>query len=149
MTMEDHRSFLGTGWGFPPTFSRDSHGVLMVADDEDIRSSLEVLLSTRVGERVMQPKYGCDLDRLVFEPIDTGLQAYVVDLITTAILYFEPRIVLDAVVIDGSPLSGEVFITLKYTISATNTRSNHVYPFYRVEGSQVPVTATAAGEADS
>ena len=48
-------------------------GVKMIAGEEDIRSSLEILLSTQVGERVMQPTYGCDLRKLLFEPLDTSL----------------------------------------------------------------------------
>ena len=35
--------------------------------------SLEVLLSTRPGERVMQPNYGCNLDVLLFEPLQHDL----------------------------------------------------------------------------
>ena len=95
--MVEDRSFLGTGWGFPPTFRRSTPGVAMVSEEDDIKSSLEILLSTRVGERVMQPKYGCNMDRLLFEPLDTTLQAYMKDLIKTAILYFEPRVILDTV----------------------------------------------------
>ncbi len=53
--------FLGQGWGFPPEFTRSSHSVKMIAGEEDIRSSLEILLSTSIGERVMQPAYGADL----------------------------------------------------------------------------------------
>ena len=52
MTNED--SFLGTGWSFPPAFDRESGSVEMVQEEEDIRQSLEILLSTSIGERVMQ-----------------------------------------------------------------------------------------------
>ena len=50
---EEYDSFLGRGWDFPPNFSRSLNGVDMIADEEDIRSSLEILLSTRIGERIM------------------------------------------------------------------------------------------------
>ena len=75
----------------------------MTSDEEDIRSSLRILLTTDVGERVMQPRYGCNLHRLVFEPLDTTLQAYMKDLIRTAILYFEPRIILNDVILTPEP----------------------------------------------
>lgn len=132
--MAEARSFLGTGWGFPPTFDRSAKGIEMIADEEDIRSSLEILLSTDVGERVMQPKYGCNLHRLLFEPLDTSLQAYMKDLIKTAILYFEPRIILDNVTLQPEPEEGRITINIDYTIAGTNTRSNLVYPFYQTEG---------------
>ncbi len=135
--MAKERSFLGTGWGFPPTFVRGLRGVETVSDEEDIRQSLEILLSTEVGERVMQPKYGCNLHRLLFEPLDLTLQAYMKDLIKTAILYFEPRILLDDVTFELESEEGRIDITIDYTIATTNTRNNFVYPFYLSEGTQV------------
>jgi uncharacterized protein len=130
------RSFLGTGWDFPPTFERGPDGVRMVSDEDDIRSSLHILLSTTVGERRMQPRYGCNLHRLVFEPSDATLQAYIKDLIRTAILYFEPRIILDDVKLLPDPLAGRIDMHLTYTIATTNTRYNLVYPFYLTEGTE-------------
>jgi hypothetical protein len=135
--MADNRSFLGTGWGFPPTFRRSTGGVDMLSAEADIQSSLEILLSTRVGERVMQPKYGCNMDRLLFEPLDTTLQAYMKDLIRTAILYFEPRIILNDVVLEPEVLEGRILITIDYTVATTNTRNNFVYPFYVEEGVEI------------
>lgn len=130
-------SFLGTGWGFPPSFERGPLAVAMISDEEDIRSSLEILLSTGVGERVMWPLYGCDMHRLLFEPLDTTLQAYMEDLIRTAILYFEPRILLNEVTLAPQSLEGRIDIVIDYTVAATNTRTNYVYPYYRREGTEV------------
>jgi phage baseplate assembly protein W len=135
--MAESRSFLGTGWDFPPAFDRGPNGVRMISDEDDIRSSLRILLSTTVGERRMQPKYGCNLQKLVFEPVDTTLTTYVKELIRTAILYFEPRIILDNVILEPIPLEGRIDIHLTYTVATTNTRYNFVYPFYRVEGTEI------------
>ncbi|GAB5381058.1 MAG: GPW/gp25 family protein [Aliiglaciecola sp.] len=130
-------SFLGKGWGFPPTFNKSAKSIDMLSDEEDIASSLEILLSTDVGERVMQPKYGCNLHKLLFEPVDTGLQAYIKDLIKTAILYFEPRIILIDVVLIPQPLEGRIDIDIQYKVATTNTRNNFVYPFYLEEGTEI------------
>lgn len=135
--MADDRNFLGTGWGFPPEFPRGSGGVTMTSDEDDIRASLAILLSTRVGERVMQPKYGCNLERLLFEPLDSGLAAYMKDLIRTAILYFEPRIILEEVGLELQQTEGRVDIQIDYRVASTNTRYNFVYPFYLEEGTEV------------
>jgi len=70
--METKRSFLGTGWDFPPTFHKEAPGVELVSDEEDIRSSLDILFSTDPGERVMQPLYGCALRKFVFEPMNVS-----------------------------------------------------------------------------
>ncbi len=62
--MEQRRkSFLGTGWAFPVTFDKKPEcAVRMVSEVEDIEQSLTLLLSTRPGERVMRPDYGCNLE---------------------------------------------------------------------------------------
>src|SRR3954464_4695108 len=120
--MAQTRSFLGTGWDFPPAFDRGPNGVRMIAGEDDIRSSLRVLLSTTVGERRMQPKYGCNLQKLMFEPLDTTLTTYIKKLIRTAVLYFEPRIILEDVVLEPASLEGRIDIALTYTVATTNTR---------------------------
>lgn len=109
----------------------------MSADEADIRDSLHILLSTDIGERVMQPRYGCDLRRLLFEPLDATLNAYVKDLISNAILYFESRIILERVTLTPEAMEGRVMIELQYKVAATNTRGNYVYPFYLGEGAEV------------
>ena len=86
----------------------------------------------------MNPLYGCNLDDLLFAPLNLTLKTYVVDLIETAILYFEPRIDLNKIEInENNDLEGELLIELDYTVRSTNTRRNLVYPFYRGEGTDV------------
>jgi hypothetical protein len=136
--METNRSFLGRGWGFPPEFNKLTKAVNMLEDEADIKSSLEILLSTRLGERVMVPNYGCNLDELLFKPLTLTLKTFVVDLIKTAILYYEPRIELNKIQIDPTnELEGVLLINLDYTVRATNSRKNMVYPFYKEEGNEL------------
>jgi hypothetical protein len=132
------KSFLGTGWGFPPAFSNKTSDVGMLSDVDDIQSSLEILLTTRPGERVMRPDYGCNLDELVFEPLTTTFKTYIKDLISTAILYYEPRIEVNSIDLDDTgELEGRILIVIDYTVSATNTRFNFVYPFYKNEATDL------------
>jgi phage baseplate assembly protein W len=139
--MASEKTFLGTGWSFPPVFDKVTGTVQLVSDVEDIAQSLQILLSTTPGERVMQPGFGCNLDVMLFEPITTTLIAYIKDMIETAILYFEPRIELDAVQINTLQVGeGLVLIELQYTILSTNSRYNLVYPFYLEEGSEADFT---------
>jgi len=136
--MSIKKSFLGTGWAFPPQFDQPAALVSMISDEEDIRSSLEILLSTRPGERVMQPRYGCNLDELLFEPLTTTFKTYMKDLIATAILYFEPRIDVNKIDMDETnELDGKVIISIEYTIRSTNSRFNFVFPYYKTEGTEV------------
>ncbi|HET6992543.1 MAG TPA: GPW/gp25 family protein [Bacteroidia bacterium] len=129
-------SFLGTGWGFPPEFNNVSGDVQMISDVEDIISSLNILLSTAVGERLMQPSFGCNLEEVLFEPISTSLLSFLKGLISDAILYYEPRIRLNKVTINtDNYLEGLLPIEIDFTVSATNSRYNYVYPFYLNEAS--------------
>ena len=136
------KSFLGVGWSFPPEFHKHANaiGVKMVAEEEDIGESLRILLSTVPGERIMQPSYGCGLHTMVFETINESTITELKDIIERAVLFFEPRITLESVDIDtDESLEGRLKIQLNYTVRKTNTRSNIVYPFYYLEGSQVRV----------
>jgi len=128
------KSFLGTGWGFPPSFSNKAAQVGLLTDEDDIQSSLEILLSTRQGERVMRQDYGCNLDEMVFEPLTTTFKTYIKDLISTAILYYEARIEVNKIEIDDTgELDGRILILIDYTVRATNSRFNFVFPFYKTE----------------
>ncbi|PHV04471.1 hypothetical protein CSQ96_25510 [Janthinobacterium sp. BJB412] len=137
------REYLGRGWGFPPTFNRQRGGVDMLEDEADIASSLEILLTTALGERTMLPQYGCNLDELVFESLDTRMKTLMADKVQTAILYFEPRIEIETVRLDDSrELEGLILIEVVYMVKATNSRFNFVFPFYKLEGTDINLTTT-------
>lgn len=137
------REYLGRGWSFPPTFNRQRGGVDMLEDEADIASSLEILLTTALGERTMLPQYGCNLDELVFESLDTRMKTLMADKVQTAILYFEPRIEIETVRLDDSrELEGLILIEVVYMVKATNSRFNFVFPFYKLEGTDINLTTT-------
>lgn len=125
------QSFLGTGWSFPPAFGRGGGDVELVSGKDDIEQSLQILLATRLGERVMQDGFGCDLHDLLFEEMDQNLVNNITRMITDAILFHEPRIKLDALDVSESDVQqGLLLISIAYTIRNTNSRFNMVYPFY-------------------
>ncbi|MGF7037260.1 GPW/gp25 family protein [Mucilaginibacter lappiensis] len=131
-------SFLGTGWGFPPSFDTVLNTVIMTSDEADIQLSLQILLATRKGERVMVPDYGCNLDEMLFEPMTTTFKTYIREMIKTAILYYEPRIDLSSIQVDDSrETEGVILIILNYTVRTTNSRFNFVYPYYKNEGTEI------------
>ena len=136
---EKEEGFIGVGWSFPPEFIPSNQDVKMVADEKDIKQSLKVLLSTKLGERVMQPEFGCGIHELVFEELDETLVTYAKNLIEKAILKFEPRIDVDSIHVDEDLTEGEglLRIDIVYTVRSTNTRSNMVYPFYLKEGTNL------------
>lgn len=142
------RTFLGKGWSFPPTFIKEKKPdgtergyVKMVADEADVEQSLNILLSSRPGERPLQPTFGINLDVMLFEPLTTTLITFVEDLIQTAVILHEPRIELNSVEIEtGQANQGVVLISLDYTLRSDNSRYNLVYPFYLEEGTDINIT---------
>jgi phage baseplate assembly protein W len=136
---DDVKSFLGTGWAFPPTFVKQPTQVQMRSEKEDIYESIYIILSTIPGERIMQPEFGCDLNRLAFEINDSTLIATFDHLIYNALLNFEPRVnYIDTQIIDRNQLDGVLHLQVNFTIIITNTRHNIVYPFYlQGEGTNV------------
>lgn len=136
--MDSDKSFLGSGWGFPPAFDRRSKSARIVAGEEDIKESLRILMATSPGERVMQPAYGCGLKGHVFESINENTLTVIRDTIQRAVLFFEPRISLEVVEINTAEShEGVLHIKLVYTVRTTNSRSNLVYPFYFLEGTNI------------
>ena len=79
--------------GEPVGLVLDPSGAIdTVADDEAVRQSLLMLISTRPGERVMRPEYGCDLHRLLFAPNDATTAGLAMHYVRRAIEQFETRV---------------------------------------------------------
>jgi phage baseplate assembly protein W len=136
--MEEAKSFLGQGWSFPPDFSRVDNSVQMVSDIHDIEESIRIILGTIPGERIMQPEFGCDLKRLVFEKIDSTLLASLDHLIYHALLNFEPRITfINTEVLETNAPDGILYIRINFKVIITNSRHNIVFPFYLLEGTNI------------
>ena len=136
--MNEVKSFLGTGWSFPPDFSKIENSVQMVSDVTDIEDSIRIILSTTPGERIMQPEFGGDLKRLVFEIIDSTLLASLDHLIYHALLNFEPRITfLNTEVLNLDSPDGKLLIQINFKVIITNSKHNIVFPFYLLEGTNI------------
>ena len=107
----------------------------MTADEEDIQKSIEILLSTTIGERFLQPGYGCNLEHYVFEPMNATIQTLIKVTVKNAILLYEPRINLLSIKLDTTFFinEGRADINVEYEVIGTNSRFNLVYPFYTNE----------------
>jgi hypothetical protein len=134
-----NKDFYGQGWKFPPAFDPAQRQTEMVADAGSIRTSLEILMGTSMGERLMQPLYGTNLQPQVFKPGDLSTATLIQSFIRDAIIQYEPRIELNKVAVDNSRIGdGILLVTVDYVIRRTNTRSNIVFPFYLKEGNLIP-----------
>ena len=137
--MEDlEKSFLGKGWSFHPTFDKKLGDVKMVTMEEDIRQSLEIYFSTKLGERIMRNDYGCFLHSQVFELANESLIQGLSKELERSINEFEPRILITEITASkAESTEGLIEINIAYEIRATNNRSNIVFPFYLNEGTSI------------
>jgi phage baseplate assembly protein W len=122
--------FLGSGWAFPVQV--DDGGAIVAAAGEDaVRQAIWMVLATAPGERVMRPTFGAGLADLVFAPNTPTTHGLVASSVRSALVEEEPRIdVLDVVVTADPAQPTRLLIEVDYTVRATNSRFNLVYPFY-------------------
>jgi len=87
--------------------------------EEQIKSNLINLLLTNKGERIMNPQFGCDLGRVLFEGIVDDLNDKIRELITTNVAVFVPQVeIIDIIINEDSSYnnSNTISITLKYRL---------------------------------
>jgi uncharacterized protein len=95
-------------------------GISMVQEKVAVRQAILLLLSTRPGERVMRPDYGCELYRLVFDPNDETTAGLAIHYVRRALDRWEPRIQilqLDATRNEQDPTLLDIF--LEYYVRPT------------------------------
>ncbi len=133
------RSFLGIGWSFPPAFRREWYGVEMLVEEEDVSSSLQIILSTLTGERVMLPSFGANLLPYLFDTMNVQNRPLIEKIVREALMFHEPRIIVDEIISTPEQETGILQIDISYTIIATNTRYNYVFPFYFNEATNISI----------
>ncbi|WP_139983207.1 GPW/gp25 family protein [Nocardioides litoris] len=126
----DDGSFVGRGLGWP--LGVDQTGALRLSDGvPELDRSIELVLMTAPGERLMRPQFGCRIWDLLFEPVTPNLLGLINEAVRSALAQWEPRIVVDEVVSrPDDDQSALVQIHVGYRVRATNDRRNLVYPFY-------------------
>ena len=73
-----------------------TNDVVVSRDESAIKQAIVNLLLTNKGERLMNPRYGSDIRRFLFEPLDYGTAFQIKGNIRDTLERFEPRInVLD------------------------------------------------------
>ena len=83
--------FIGTGWAFPVTLDSDGR-VAAVSDLGVINRSIELILGTAKGERLMRPDFGSDLFEFVFKPLNHSNKLGMATAVKNALQKWEKRI---------------------------------------------------------
>ena len=126
--------YLGIGWKYPVQLD-DSGDIAMSRYEADIREAIMIIIGTAPGERVMRPDFGCGIHQYVFAPNNTRTAGLIRFQVEDALNRWEPRIELEAVTVAPDPGDpATLLIDIDYTVRATDSRFNLVYPFYLERG---------------
>lgn len=121
--------FLGKGFAFPLQTNQRG-GISGSSQEKKIKESILIILGTQHGERVMRPKFGCNLQSLLFAPNNTGTANLARHYVEEGLTRWEPRIILDEVIVENDYSEGRLMIHIHYRIKSTNEPGNLVHPFY-------------------
>jgi len=95
--------------------------------DTQALENLKNLLLTRLGERILQPTFGCRLFDILFQPNVFELKNEIKDIIIQPVNFWLPYIIIDEVDVvtnqDDPNLVHHVQITITFSISRFETRA--------------------------
>jgi phage baseplate assembly protein W len=115
MAISDAQIF-GCGVAFPPHLDATGQWAMSVGS-QNVRESIQILLLTRLGERLMYPAYGSSLRTSLFAPNNAATRKTIEEAITTALRQWEPRITVDSIVVVQDPSCAQAAIaTIQYRL---------------------------------
>jgi len=120
--------WLGTGVQFPLLPVNGALGFL--SGMELIRQSVEIILDTEPGERIMLPAFGCGLRRYLMQPNTLSTRTAMREDIAAALATWEPRIRVSNVAVTTDDDPTLVWIEISYVRLTDMRPDNMVYPFY-------------------
>ncbi|KOP26682.1 baseplate protein [Hapalosiphon sp. MRB220] len=121
--------FLGKGFAFPLKINARG-GIAQSQQQQKIQDSIRFILGTQYNERVMRPNFGCNLNSLLFAPNNRATANLAHYYVEEALKIWEPRIIVEEIVIDNDYDHNCLIIKVSYRIKSTYELQNLIYPFY-------------------
>jgi uncharacterized protein len=123
---------IGSGWAFPPQIGAQGKFAL-TSDRNEINQSIQIILTTSPGQRVMRNNFGCRLHELVFAPNNNHTAAQAKRYVEEALGMWEPRITVMHIEVKPDSLQPDrLLIDIQYRVKATHDRRSLVFPFYLI-----------------
>ncbi len=120
--------FYGRGISFP--LQLGVAGILEADGVQKVEESIRMILGTQHGERLMRPRFGCNLTSLAFAPNDASTANLARYYVEDALKQWEPRIEVMDVDVQNDNLNAALLINITYRLRATQDVRNLIYPFY-------------------
>jgi phage baseplate assembly protein W len=122
--------WLGTGLRFPIRPDAATGALPRVAGMDRIRQSIEQILDTEPGERIMLPEFGCGLRRYLMEPNTLTTRTAIAKDVEGSLTRWEPRIRLTEVAVTAGEEPELAWVSISYRRLSDLRQDNLVYPFY-------------------
>lgn len=127
--------FLGKGWAYPVERDPNTSQFRTSGHEQAIAESIQIILNTAKGERIMRPDFGCGIHDLVFAQNNQGTAGLAQFYVEEALVRWEPRIDLEEIQVNADPSDlARLLITIRYRVRKTDSEFNLVYPFYLARG---------------
>ncbi|MCM1192399.1 MAG: GPW/gp25 family protein [Butyrivibrio sp.] len=112
-----------TGWKFPFRISKDHGRVEISGAKDNIRESVEIILRTEPGERLLHPAFGTRLHQFLFEGMDSQTEEMIRREVRHSLHMWEKRIRDIEVETDmGHTRQGELRVIVSYRIAGLEDR---------------------------
>jgi len=112
----------GLGLNLPLTTDNKTFFALNYTTDSLIKDNIRNLLFTNKGERIMNPNFGCDLLKMIFETSDDVLISNITDEIERCFLDNMPYISVNNIIVN----SNEHSINLRIEYSTNNNIEDYI-----------------------
>ena len=109
----------GRSMAFPPRVGADGR-IAWSEGPQNIRESIEIILQTEIGSRLMLRPFGGGLGPFLFEPNIPATHRLIQEQVESALALWEPRIRLPLVEVAPDPQNSRaVILTIEYSLVAT------------------------------
>jgi Bacteriophage baseplate protein W len=120
--------FYGRGMTYPLRVG--VAGISETAGVAKVEESIRIVLGTQYGERLMRPRFGCNLRSLAFAPNNVATANLARYYVAEGLAQSEPRIEVVDVAVANDTAGGALLIDISYRLRTTQDIRNLVYPFY-------------------
>jgi len=88
---------------------------------EQIKSNLVNLLLTDIGERVMNPNFGCNLKRYLFENINDVNSEKIKNAVLSSVGYYVPEVTITSIAVTPNTDYNSIDVSVGYVLNISNT----------------------------
>ena len=108
--------------------------IMIDYDIDALKNSLLNLFSTSPGDKILSPEFGIDLREYIFEPITRERAFDLQRKVFTGITRFEPRLLVDSVVVMPNFDAMEYSISINYSVPTLNITNARLFSVLNKNG---------------